>query len=186
MARWQIKKPDRIEAAHAIADYLQQYGIAATASLIATLEYSLRDSFSQWGGPSGLYSSRKGREVHLDSDRYGRDFVTIRNSDRFQRPRLSLYINNYCDPATDRDFNEFVNSRTGGLVGIGEADAKAYQHFTDDSEIGQQLNLLFPDARAHQIVTMSSRRFRRRFSPLSLSSSGKTVYSWSSYWETVV
>ncbi|MGL4188660.1 MAG: hypothetical protein ACRCTM_07240 [Sphaerotilus sulfidivorans] len=56
---------------------------------------------------------------------------------------------------------------------------------TETEERDLQLDAAFPNAQSRQVVEWKSRKYMRRFSPVSKSLSGKTVKDWRGYWEEV-
>jgi len=47
------------------------------------------------------------------------------------------------------------------------------------------LDAAYPNAKSKEIVHWQDGKYMRRFSPISKSRSGKTVYAWRKYWEEV-
>lgn len=53
---------------------------------------------------------------------------------------------------------------------------------TEHEKLEQKLDGLYPNAQSKQIVEFEGRRYRRTFTPVSKSLSGKTVKAWQKSW----
>lgn len=53
---------------------------------------------------------------------------------------------------------------------------------TEHEKLEQQLDGLYPNAQSKQIVEFEGRRYRRTFTPVSRSFTGKTVKAWQKSW----
>lgn len=58
--------------------------------------------------------------------------------------------------------------------------------FTDEEMVEQQLDRTFPKAKSKEVVIFEGKRYRRIFSPLEFSRSGRTVTEWDKGWEPLV
>ena len=56
---------------------------------------------------------------------------------------------------------------------------------TDHERLEAELDKNFPGAKSKQIVDFRGKRYRRRFSPLQMSRSRKTVIEWGKSWEQI-
>ncbi len=54
---------------------------------------------------------------------------------------------------------------------------------TEDELLYERLDAAFPNAKSRQVVEFEGRKYCRRFSPGSVSNSGKTVKEWVKWWE---
>lgn len=68
-----------------------------------------------------------------------------------------------------------------------ETTLKATGHIprTLQEELEHRLDSAFPNARSKQTVYFEEKRYIRRFTPLEISLSGKTVTEWAKSWEEV-
>lgn len=57
---------------------------------------------------------------------------------------------------------------------------------TEDELLYERLDAAFPNAKSRQVVEFEGKMYRRRFSPGSVSNSGKTVKEWVRWWEPAV
>jgi hypothetical protein len=64
-----------------------------------------------------------------------------------------------------------------------ELKAAGVLRSTEQEELERQLDLQFRDARNKEVVEFNGRRFVRRFTPIGMSLSGKTVKEWGKSWE---
>lgn len=56
---------------------------------------------------------------------------------------------------------------------------------SEDEKLFKELDKLFPNVMSKEVVEHQGRRFRRRFTPVATSLSGKTAKAWRASWEEV-
>jgi hypothetical protein len=107
------------------------------------------------------------------------------NAAKAELERLNERWDNYSGNNPDK-YRSSIRSASARVRAV-EAELKSLGLLPrpPKEELEAKLDAAFPRARSKQIVEFQGKQYIRRFAPLSMSLSGKSVAEWSKSWEEV-